>query len=160
METSDLQLNPLASSPSETFAEGPEKLEMLRWRDQLIGIFIQNSFAPGKTRFLTPLEEPLQCGIGVFKKGSVVEPHRHVGAPATVTEFQEFIYLKRGRAVAQVFDPEGKLLKDLEMKPGDALLLLRGGHAFRFVEDSEILEVKQGPYLGREMMKQPLTSNS
>jgi hypothetical protein len=133
-----------------------EKIEMLTWREKLIAIFIRDSFSPIKTRFLTPLDEPLQCGIGIFKKGAVVEPHRHVGIPATVTEFQEFIYLKRGFAIAEVYDPEGKLLSKIEMRSGDALLLLRGGHAFYFQEDSEILEVKQGPYLGREMMKQPL----
>ena len=135
----------------------PEKIELLHAGGHLIGIFIRDSYSPGKTRFLTPLEEPLQCGIGVFKKGAVVEPHRHVGAPATITEFQEFIFLKRGKAMAEVYDLQGKLLRQIEMNPGDSLLLLRGGHAFRFLEDSEILEVKQGPYLGREAMKQPIS---
>ena len=34
------------------------------------------------------------------------------------------------------------------MKPGDFLLLVSGGHSFEFIEKSEIIEVKQGPYVG------------
>ncbi len=34
------------------------------------------------------------------------------------------------------------------MLPGDVILLASGGHGFEMIEDSEILEVKQGPYTG------------
>ena len=131
-------------------------IEFIQWKGTTIGIFLPRDHSPSKTEFVTPLDEPLQLGIGVFKQGARVEPHRHVGSPAQVTEFQEFISLRRGLAMAQVFDPEGGLLKEIEMRPGDALLLLRGGHAFHFLEETELLEVKQGPYLGRENMKQAL----
>jgi hypothetical protein len=131
-------------------------IETIYWKGVTVGLFIGRDHSPGKTEFLTISEEPLQCGIGVFQKDSRVEPHRHVGDPATVSEFQEFILLRKGKCLAEVFDPEGKSLRKIEMQAGDALLLLRGGHAFYFQEDTEFLEVKQGPYLGREKMKQPL----
>ena len=31
---------------------------------------------------------------------------------------------------------------------GDVVLLARGGHGFEMLEDSELIEVKQGPYAG------------
>lgn len=129
-------------------------LEIISSADQVIAIFIGAAYEAPKTRFLTPNEEPIQLGIGVFSKGGAVEPHRHVGIPATVREFQEFILVRRGRVVATVFDSRNHELKRLEMGPGDSLLLLRGGHSFEFIEDTEFLELKQGPYLGREQMKQ------
>jgi hypothetical protein len=127
--------------------------EMIEWKGETIGIFIQGKFSPEKTRFITTPKEPLQCGIGVFKKGSAVEPHRHVGDPAVISEFQEFIMIRRGQAVAKVYSPEGEMIRQITMQVGDSLLLLRGGHSFNFEEDTELLEVKQGPYLGREKMK-------
>lgn len=129
-------------------------LELLSSGNKLIAIFIGQSYMAHQTRFLTPNEEPIQLGIGVFKKGGVVEPHRHVGIPATVKEFQEFIFVRRGRVIATVFDVDSTELKRVEMGPGDSLLLLRGGHAFEFVEETEFLELKQGPYFGREKMKE------
>ncbi|MBI1860620.1 MAG: hypothetical protein HYR96_06860 [Deltaproteobacteria bacterium] len=128
-------------------------LEILTSGDQMIAIFIGATHSPEKTSFLTPLSEPIQLGIGVFKKGGCVEPHRHRGKAAVVEEFQEFIMVKRGKVIASVYDTSDTLLKEFEMGPGDSLLLLRGGHAFHFLEDTEFLELKQGPYLGRENMK-------
>jgi hypothetical protein len=34
--------------------------------------------------------------------------------------------------------------------PGDVILLAHGGHGFFMIEESEIIEVKQGPYAGEE----------
>jgi len=34
-----------------------------------------------------------------------------------------------------------------EIRTGDVILLSVGGHGFEMLEDSELIEVKQGPYL-------------
>ena len=34
--------------------------------------------------------------------------------------------------------------------PGDVILLADGGHGFKMLEPSEIIEVKQGPYCGEQ----------
>jgi hypothetical protein len=34
------------------------------------------------------------------------------------------------------------------LEAGDVILLASGGHGFEMIEDSEIIEVKQGPYAG------------
>jgi len=131
-------------------------IQLIRSDKNLCAIFVPGTYSPEETKFITPDDEPLQWGIGVFKKGSVVEPHRHVGAQSPVREFQEFICIRRGLAIAEIFDEEGEKIQEIRMCAGDALLLLRGGHAFQFEEDTELLEVKQGPYQGRENMKVPL----
>jgi hypothetical protein len=33
---------------------------------------------------------------------------------------------------------------------GDVVVLLGGGHGFRMIEDSVLIEVKQGPYFGTQ----------
>jgi hypothetical protein len=33
---------------------------------------------------------------------------------------------------------------------GDVILLAAGGHGFEMLEDSQIIEIKQGPYVGEE----------
>ena len=47
--------------------------------------------------------------------------------------------------IEQVIDKK-KLLSRIWNK-GDIVLLAYGGHGFEMIEDSEIIEVKQGPYL-------------
>ena len=39
------------------------------------------------------------------------------------------------------------------LEPGDLVLLMQKGHGFEMLEDSKIIYVKQGPYLGNETDK-------
>jgi hypothetical protein len=39
------------------------------------------------------------------------------------------------------------------LRQGEILFHIRGGHAFRFLEPTRLIEVKSGPYLGREKDK-------
>jgi len=36
------------------------------------------------------------------------------------------------------------------LEEGDILFLINGGHGFKMLEDSVLLEIKQGPYLGKD----------
>jgi hypothetical protein len=132
-------------------------MELIEAKGQLVAIFLRGAHSAKRTSFLTPHREPFQLGIGVFKKGSEVEPHFHASLPATIHEFQEFILVRTGHVISSLYDADGDPLKELEMQTGDALLLLRGAHGFRFLEDTELLEIKQGPYMGRDQMKKRLS---
>ena len=41
-----------------------------------------------------------------------------------------------------------------EMRPGDVMLMVGGGHGFRMLEDTIFLEIKQGPYSGLDEKEQ------
>jgi hypothetical protein len=40
---------------------------------------------------------------------------------------------------------------------GDTIFFVAGGHGFTMLEDSKIIEVKQGPYFGKDKDKLMLT---
>ena len=40
------------------------------------------------------------------------------------------------------------LIATRELATGDVMLMVGGGHGFRMLEDTVLLEVKQGPYTG------------
>ncbi len=42
----------------------------------------------------------------------------------------------------------------VELIAGDIILLAGGGHGFTFLEDSEVIEIKQGPYISFEVDKE------
>ena len=46
------------------------------------------------------------------------------------------------------YDDDKAYLKSEILHAGDVILLAFGGHGFLMLEDSEIIEVKQGPYAG------------
>jgi len=47
-----------------------------------------------------------------------------------------------------VFDRNKKFVCDRILERGDVILLVSGGHGFEFLEDTELIEVKEGPYMG------------
>jgi len=60
---------------------------------------------------------------------------------------------------AEFYERSGKKVGSAILNSGDTILLLRGGHGFNILEDSKIIEVKQGPYYGVEEDKQLLETN-
>ncbi len=49
-----------------------------------------------------------------------------------------------------IYDDSQELAKTCELRSGDVVLFVAGGHSFRMLEDTVFLEVKQGPYTGMQ----------
>jgi uncharacterized protein YjlB len=60
----------------------------------------------------------------------------------------EVLVVRRGRCEADIYNEEQQLVATRELREGDILILVCGGHGFRMLEDTVLLEVKQGPYAG------------
>jgi mannose-6-phosphate isomerase-like protein (cupin superfamily) len=80
----------------------------------------------------------------------VIEPHRHNIIPRAVHLTQEVLFIKSGRVRVDFYDNEQNYLNSKLLFPGDVILLSDGGHGFKMIEKSEIIEVKQGPYNGEK----------
>jgi hypothetical protein len=77
-----------------------------------------------------------------------VPAHTHNLVERTITQTQEVLLLRSGRIKVTIYDTSSKPISILELNPGDVILLAHGGHEIEMLENSEILEVKQGPYAG------------
>jgi hypothetical protein len=56
--------------------------------------------------------------------------------------------VKKGSCILDVYTREGHLVCSIQLGEGDLMLMVGGGHGFRMLEDTVLLEVKQGPYTG------------
>jgi mannose-6-phosphate isomerase-like protein (cupin superfamily) len=80
--------------------------------------------------------------------GYIIEPHLHLPAPREVSYTKEVLFVRSGRLRADFYDEQRNYLESVLLGAGDVVLLSRGGHGFEMLENSEIVEVKQGPYVG------------
>ena len=87
-------------------------------------------------------------GILKHKEGSIIKPHRHKEMPRTINYTQEVLHIEYGRVEA-VFYQNGQVIKECLLFEGDTIILLTGGHGFNILEDTKMIEVKQGPYLSQ-----------
>jgi uncharacterized protein YjlB len=70
---------------------------------------------------------------------------------------QEVLYIRRGRIKAVIFDTKEQKIAELEVAAGDLLVLLRGGHGYEILDDgTQVLEIKNGPYVGADVDRRRL----
>ena len=113
---------------------------------EVVAIVINKSFSYDGIKFFTPNDYSQQLGYMKRKAGYEIPLHYHNHIPRAVSLTQEVLFIKSGKVVVELYSSNRLKLKDVILEEGDVILLAAGGHGFRFLEESEIIEVKQGPY--------------
>lgn len=126
-------------------AEAPA-FEQLVFDNRIIAIIIRNEFSNEGTEFFTPGDFSQQLGYIKHKKGDTIQEHIHVLQQREVFYTLETLFVKKGKVRVNFFDRDTTFLTNRELNTGDVILLASGGHGFEFLEETEMIEVKQGPY--------------
>ncbi|MBA3672121.1 MAG: hypothetical protein H0W68_08895 [Gemmatimonadaceae bacterium] len=127
-----------------------DHVEQIASAGQLLAIIIRVAVAPAATTFVTAVELEQQVGFVVYPAGGIVPRHLHPPLPRQTSGTSEVIVVKHGRCELDVYDGARSLVATRELAAGDVMLLVAGGHGFRMLEDTVLLEVKQGPYVASE----------
>jgi len=116
--------------------------------EQVFAIVLRRGFSAPGVHFFTPGEFSQQLGMLVHKKGKIVDRHRHKEVRREIHRTQEVLVVLEGRVRIEIYNDEGKILRTLILKAGDAVLLAAGGHRVKVLDEAKLIEVKQGPYAG------------
>ena len=103
--------------------------------------------APAGVTFFTPPEFSQQLGLIRQPTGHVIEPHLHNPLLREVKVTQEVLVLRRGRLRVDFYRRDKSYVESRVLEAGDVILLCSGGHGFEVLEEVELVEVKQGPYV-------------
>lgn len=109
---------------------------------------IKANYRPDKTEFYTPDDYSQQLGIIKYAKDGYIKPHFHNKVSREVQYTQEVLVIRKGKVKVNLYDKSLNYICSKVLDQGDTILLASGGHGFEMLEDSEMLEVKQGPYSG------------
>ncbi|MQC26251.1 MAG: hypothetical protein DWG76_02225 [Chloroflexi bacterium] len=101
-----------------------------------------------KTTFYSPAESSFQFGLLAHEAGFKEPPHFHKPIERSIDDLQQMFVVQRGVLAVELYSDEGDLLREIEMRAGDAIVLIHGVHAIRVIEDMQCISVKQGPFLG------------
>jgi mannose-6-phosphate isomerase-like protein (cupin superfamily) len=125
-------------------------IETIKRGDITLSIIIRASYKKDGIEFFTPGDFSQQLGYMNRQKGYAIAPHRHNLIERKVTLTQEVLYIKSGKVRVDFYDDQQFYLESRVVEKGDVILLAAGGHGFEMLEDSEMIEVKQGPYCGED----------
>jgi len=123
-------------------------IERIRKNEKELAVIIRSSFKKDGIEFLTQDSYSQQLGYMCRPANYVIPPHVHNPIVREVQYTQEVLFIKSGKVRVDFYSDEKKYLESKVLMAGDVILLASGGHGFLMLEESEMIEVKQGPYVG------------
>ena len=97
-------------------------------------------------KFLTNKNLLFQVGIMSHPSKYKIVPHYHKIIKSINKSMSEFIYIISGKLKVDFYNKKRKLFKSAILTTKDMILLIKGGHGFKTLKKTEMIEVKQGPF--------------
>ena len=123
-------------------------IEHVYEKDKLLAIILRTNFKKEGIDFFTPCDFSQQLGYMNRPKGYKIQPHIHKKIERKIDYTQEVLFIKTGLVRVDFYKTDKTYLHSKLLNSGDVILLSSGGHGFEMLMDSEIIEVKQGPFAG------------
>lgn len=123
-------------------------INYITYNEKIIAIIIRKNFQKNGIEFFTPDNFSQQLAYMKRPKNYIIPPHVHNPVVREVQLTQEVLFIKNGKVRVDFYDDDKCYIESTILEAGDVILLAHGGHGFEMLEESEIIEVKQGPYAG------------
>ena len=125
-------------------------IQQIICQGQLLALIFSHRFKEPGIHFFTPDEFSQQLAYIHHPAGKIIPPHVHNPVPREVIYTQEVLFVKAGKLRVDFYDDLEHYLESRILEAGDVILLIKGGHGFEVLEAIEMIEVKQGPYVGEQ----------
>ena len=125
-------------------------IDEIKHEDRILAMIIRANYSEDGIKFFTPDDFPQQLGYMKHPKGHKIIPHLHNKLKREIFYTFEVHNIKSGKVRVNFYDDNKNYLKNDTLYGGDVILLAYGGHGFEILENSEIIEIKQGPYAGND----------
>ena len=125
-------------------------MEVIEHEGVTLAYIIRADTMPDKTSFLTPDDYKQQLGFIVYPKDGQIIRHIHKPMERNLIGMSEVLFVKKGLLEADFYTQEKEYVDTRKLYQGDIALLVNGGHGFRCLEETVLVEIKQGPFIGAE----------
>ena len=123
-------------------------IENITHNEKLLSVIIRANYKSDGIEFFTPDDFSQQLAYMKRPKDYIIPPHVHNAVAREVQFTQEVLYITSGKVRVDFYDDDRNYLQSSVLEKGDVILLAYGGHGFEMIEESEMIEIKQGPYAG------------
>ena len=136
------------------FSRSMSKIEYIKKNGEILAIIVRSRDSDKGLEFPTPNEFPLQLGFHSRLKGEYIKAHTHMPFKNLNIQSQEIFVIEKGKLLVDLY--HGKTKHTEVILTEGNIILLNCGHSIKFLEDTKMIEVKQGPYRQKEYEKIPL----
>jgi hypothetical protein len=113
-----------------------------------VALIIRAGYDQPGIQFFTPVNFSQQVAFMRHPAGHKIAAHVHNLQLRQVLYTQEVLFLRRGRVRVNLYSSKRESIGSRILNEGDLILLCGGGHSLEMLEESSMIEVKQGPYAG------------
>ena len=118
------------------------------YKKKLYALLIKKNYEKKKgISFFTKNDSNQQIGYMKHPKNYLIKPHLHLKRLTKIFITSEVIILKKGKLRVDFYENKKKYLFSIYLNKGEIIMLVHGGHGFKVINDVEMLEIKQGPYV-------------
>lgn len=114
-----------------------------------LALIIRSEYHAEGIKFVTPDDYSQQIAYMHHQKGKKIDAHIHNEVHRNIKFTQEVLIIRKGILRVDLYDDGQKYIESRMLHKGDLILLVSGGHGFEVIEEIEMIEVKQGPYVGQ-----------
>jgi hypothetical protein len=102
--------------------------------------------------FFSNDNEFIQIGSWKYPRGKELAAHIHNEVERKVTRTCETLVVLSGAVEATIYTLDEEFVEQLTVSAGEILVLLECGHGYKILsDDTTVIEIKNGPYLGAEI---------
>ncbi len=122
----------------------------IEYKGKTLAIIIRNDYTKDGVEFFTPNDFSQQLAYMKHPKGKRIDAHTHNVVPREVSYTKEVLVIRKGKLRVDFYEDNQTYIESHIVEQGDIILLAFGGHGFECLEEVEMIEIKQGPYLGEQ----------
>ena len=124
-------------------------IEKIKHDGELLALIVRESYNKEGVNFITEEKDSFQLAIHNVKKGKRYRAH----SGKSFEKIENFpankiYYIQKGCVGIDFYSSSKSKVAYASLKEGDMVLFLSGGHGVDIMEDSKMIEIKQGPYRG------------
>lgn len=125
-------------------------IEKIEHDGSMLALIVRREFREPGITFFTSDELSQQLAYMRHPAGKQISPHVHKEVTRQVFNTQEALFIKSGKVRVDFYTVDQNYVGSRILRGGDVILLVSGGHGFEILEEAEMIEVKQGPYVGTD----------
>ena len=110
-------------------------------------IFDLNNISEGLD-FLTNDDSFVQVGTWKYEKGKILDAHYHNTFERKSYITQEVVLVLEGTIICNLYTTDGEFIASEEIKQNQLIIQFQGVHEYEIMDNSKVLEIKNGPYFG------------
>ena len=125
-------------------------VKKIEFDGKTFAIIIKNNYSKDGVEFFTPNDFSQQLAYMKHPQGKKIDAHLHNVVKREVSYTKEVLVIRKGKLRVDFYRDDKSYIESHIVEQGDIILLAFGGHGFECLEEVEMIEIKQGPYLGEQ----------